>query len=59
MKSPVIRTPARSVNVKWVAISKDNKVVDSAKTLVQLSKKVEGKDVTYMKIPISGTSFAF
>ncbi|CAN5732599.1 hypothetical protein BH11PAT2_BH11PAT2_07180 [soil metagenome] len=46
--------------LKWVALSKDNKrVVAFDKSLVALSKEVKGKDVTYMKVPQSGVYLNF
>lgn len=45
---------------KWVALSKDNKtVVDFDDDLIALDERVEGKDVTFMKVPASDVYLSF
>lgn len=45
---------------KWVALSRDNKTVVAYDTdLVELDKRVEGKDVVFMKVPRSDGYLSF
>lgn len=45
---------------KWVALSPDHtEVIAFSPDLMNLKEKVGGRDVVYMKVPESGTYFAF
>ena len=45
---------------KWVALSPDHtEVVAFSSDLMDLKEKVGKRDVVYMKVPESGTYFAF
>jgi hypothetical protein len=45
---------------KWVALSKDNKkVVDFDKSLIELDKRVNRDEVTFMKVPPSDVYLCF
>lgn len=45
---------------KWIALTRtDNTVVGYSKSLVTLTKKMAGKNVTYMKAMNPDTVFAF
>ena len=45
---------------KWVAIARDySEVVDFDESLVILDKRIEGKDIVYMKIPPSDVYLSF
>ena len=45
---------------KWVALSKDHsKILHISEKLIDLKKKVGNQDVVYMKIPVSGSFYAF
>jgi hypothetical protein len=45
---------------KWVALSKDNKkVVDFDVSLIELDKRVNKDEVTYMKVPPSDVYLSF
>ncbi|MEJ0053428.1 MAG: hypothetical protein WDN10_01720 [bacterium] len=45
---------------KWIALSPDHsEVLESAADLMDLKAKVGERDVVYLKVPASGTYFAF
>jgi hypothetical protein len=46
--------------MKWVALSKDNtKVIDFDTSLIELDKRVNKDEVTYMKVPSSDVYLSF
>ena len=50
----------KSHEKKWVALSPDrSKVLGSSMNLVELKNKVNNKEVLYMKVLSSDTSFVF
>lgn len=62
MKGPVDLTKIikRGHEGKWVALSKDyKKVLGASGNLKTLTKKVGRQDVVYMRVPLSGYSYAF
>lgn len=45
---------------KWVALSRDNKkVIDFDENLIALDKRVDRKEVTFMKVPPSDVYLCF
>ena len=45
---------------KWVALTLDHKeVIDSSADLMDLKIKIGKREVVYLKVPESGTYFAF